>query len=388
MKKETLLSKEFILFNVVFFLVFINMAVFFRLHQYLLALRIPEEWAGFLIGVFSLSCVIFQLLLSPFVNPGNTRKVLTVSIIVVIGALISYRWATTFWSLLAVRVIHGMGFIALVTALNAALVVLIPVTRSAQAFGLVSVNILLPMAVVPALLDWLGLGTQHFVDILTVAALFMVPAAALPTIFKRHAASVAAAGHHDTRPILTQVRENFREPRVPVLLVINLLAFLAYTPVFYFLKEYAEGRGISAPGTFFTVATGTMIGIRLIGGHMFDHVNKSRMLLLSLVLLSISYALLTKAAPGIFLVLALICGVGWGLFMPFSNALLFECSSPSARALNLNLTMVMLQAGYFIGPIAGGLIMAKMGYRAVFLTSASMTLAGACLNWAVMRDRG
>lgn len=281
-----------------------------------------------------------------------------------------------------------MGFIALVTALNAALVVLIPVTRSAQAFGLVSVNILLPLAVVPALLDWLGLGTQHFIDILTVAALFMVPAAALPTIFKRYAASIAEAGHHDTRPILTQVKENFREPRVPVLLIINLLAFLAYTPVFYFLKEYAEGRGITAPGTFFTVATGTMIGIRLIGGHMFDHVNKSRMLLLSLVLLSVSYALLTKAAPGIFLVLALICGIGWGLFMPFSNALLFECSPPSARALNLNLMMVMLQAGYFVGPIAGGFIVAKMGYRAVFLTSASMTLAGACLNWAVMRNRG
>lgn len=74
MKKETLLSKEFILFNVVFFLAFINMAVFFRLHQYLLALRIPEEWAGFLIGVFSLSCVIFQLLLSPFVNSGTRGK--------------------------------------------------------------------------------------------------------------------------------------------------------------------------------------------------------------------------------------------------------------------------------------------------------------------------
>ncbi len=388
MKKETLLSKEFILFNVVFFLAFINMAVFFRLHQYLLAVGIAEEWAGFLIGVFSLSCVIFQPLLSLFVNPGNTRKFMTISIIVVIGALISYRWATTFWLLVTVRVIHGIGFITLVTALNAALVVLIPVTRSAQAFGLVSVNILLPLAVVPALLDWLGLGTERFVDILSVAALFMIPAAALPIIFKRHAASVAEAGHHDARPMLTQVRENFREPKVPVLLAINLLAFLAYAPVFYFLKEYAEGRGIAAPGTFFTVATGTMIGIRLVGGHMFDHVNKSRMLLLSLVLLSVSYALLIKAAPGIFLVLALICGVGWGLFMPFSNALLFECSPPSARALNLNLSMVMLQVGYFIGPIAGGLIVAKMGYRAVFLTSASMTFAGACLNWAVMRNRG
>jgi predicted MFS family arabinose efflux permease len=387
MRKETLLSKEFILFNVVFFLAFINMAVFFRLHQYLLAVGIAEEWAGFLIGIFSLSCVIFQPLLSPFVNPGNTRRFMTVSIIAVIGALISYRWATTFWPLVAVRVIHGMGFITLVTAMNAALVVLIPVTRSAQAFGLVSVNILLPIAVVPALLDWLGVGTQHFVDILTVAALFMIPAAALPVIFKRHASSVAEAGRHDTRSILTQVRENFREPRVPALLAINLLAFLAYTPVFFFLKEYAEGRGISAPGTFFTVATGTMIGIRLLGGHLFDHANKSRMLLLSLVLLSASYALLTKAAPGIFLVLALICGIGWGLFMPFLNALLFECSSPSARALNLNLTMVMLQAGYFIGPIAGGLIMAKMGYKAVFLTSASMTFAGACLNLAVMRGR-
>ncbi|OPY69720.1 MAG: putative transporter [Syntrophorhabdaceae bacterium PtaU1.Bin034] len=381
MKSQSLFSKEFIIFNAVFFLAFINMAVLFRLHQYLLTLPIDPKWSGFLIGVFSLAGIFLQPLISPFIGPSNARRTLAMGVVITIGALLSYRWATSFGTLLAVRIIHGTGFITFVTAMNASIVSLIPVKRSAQAFGLVSINVLLPFAIVPALLDRLNLGAGDFVNILTAAAVLMVPAALLPAFVKQNGACAREPACENTgTDMLRNVVENLRDARISILLATNLLAFLAYAPLFFFLKEYAEGRGIANPGVFFTIATGTMIAIRVLGGHLFDNMNKPRMLIASLGLLSLAYVLLIKAAPGIFLVLAVLCGIGWGFFMPFLNALLFDCSKPSNRALNLNLAMVMLQAGYFVGPIVGGLILADIGYGGLFFYCGLMTFIGMCLN--------
>ena len=147
MNRESLLSKEFIILNVSSFLAQINMAVFFQLHQYLSTLPVDQKYSGFLIGVFSLSGVAMQPLLSPFVNERNARRTLAIGGFVTIGGLLMHRWAISFPALLLVRVLHGVGFITFVTPMNALLVRFIPTARSGQAFGLMSIGMLIPMAV-------------------------------------------------------------------------------------------------------------------------------------------------------------------------------------------------------------------------------------------------
>jgi hypothetical protein len=132
---------------------------------------------------------------------------------------------------------------------------------------------------VPALLGWLALGPAHFADILTITAALMVPAALLPAFVLGDSTSRGSTVGQKERSVWHEIREDFADPRIPVLLGTNFLAFLAYIPVFFFLKEYAEGRGIENPGTFFSVGTGAMIAIRLLEGTLFDHLNKAKMLI-------------------------------------------------------------------------------------------------------------
>jgi predicted MFS family arabinose efflux permease len=386
MKQESLLSKEFVTINAASFLAYINMAVFFQLHQYLLTLPIDPRFAGFLIGVFSLAGVFMQPLLSPFIKPRNAGRTIVTGVCMTIAALLLYRWADSFPALLVLRIFHGVGFITFVTGMNAIMVSFIPASKSGQAFGIVSVSLLLPQAVVPALLGWMGLGPAHFVDILSVTAVLMVPTAVVTLFVLKKRRPEKPGTHHTETDTWRELKENLRDTRIRALLFTNFLNFLAYTPVFFFIKEYAEGKGIANPGSFFSVATGAMIVIRLLGGVLFDRLEKGRMLVVSLGLLSIGYTLLILVTPGLFLILAFILGVAWSLFMPFLNALLFDCSRPSARALNLNLSMALLQSGYFVGPIIGGLILHEAGYGAVFLYCGSMTFIGACLNLAFLKS--
>jgi MFS family permease len=385
-KTESLLSKGFVTLNVASFLAQINMAVFYQLHQYLIRIGVGQEWAGFLIGVFSLAGVAMQPILSPFVTIKNARRTLTIGVCVTIAALLSYRWAHSFSALLIVRVVHGIGFVTFTTSMNAILVSYIPVRRSGQAFGLISVNMLLPGAVIPGLLGILKVGPERFIDVLTVTACLMVPTAILPRLVPPKDMTVKIGVVEKKINIWHEIKQDFADPRIPVLLFTNFLNFLAYTPVFFLFKEFAEVRGISNPGAFFSVATVSMMAIRLLAGHLFDRLYKGRMLIGTLIVDSFGYAMLIFARPGTYLIYAAILGIGWSLFMPFANALLFESSKASARALNLNLAMVLLQLGYFVGPIIGTAILGQAGFSGVFLYCGLVTFSAACLNLFIIRS--
>ena len=81
----------------------------------------------------------------------------------------------------------------------------------------------------------------------------------------------------------------------------------------------------------------------------------------------------------ILLVLAVVCGIGWGVVMPLLNALIFDLSRIEARGLNQNLGLLMLQCGFFLGPLSGGWLLPRGGYPLLFGTAAGALLLAAGL---------
>ena len=69
---------------------------------------------------------------------------------------------------------------------------------------------------------------------------------------------------------MSELKENLTDPRVIVLLLLSLLVWTSFTPVFYFIKGYAEEIGIANAGWFFTISTMMEISVRIVAGHLFD----------------------------------------------------------------------------------------------------------------------
>jgi len=84
-----------------------------------------------------------------------------------------------------------------------------------------------------------------------------------------------------------------------------------------------------------------------------------------------------------FLILAAIFGVLWGVGIPLMMALLFDVSEERFRGLNMNLSLVMMQAGFFVGPLIGGFILTEWGYGMLFLSCGVLNVAGAILLMAM-----
>jgi hypothetical protein len=161
------------------------------------------------------------------------------------------------------------------------------------------------------------------------------------------------------RPTCEEIRLNMRESRVVLILAVNLLMYLCYATVFFFMKDQCLNSGITEVGRFFTISTLVMIALRLSGGLWFDKVNKVQVLGAFMSLLIPCFVLLgsIQSLPMLTL-MAVFYGCCSGVIFPLLNATLFVASPPNLRGLNTNLALFMMDAGFFLSPYAGGLFLA------------------------------
>ncbi len=376
---EKIFTKEFLALNGVIFLVFCNVAIFFQFQNYLQGeLHLPQSSLGFLIGIFAFTALIVRPIISPFLHSDNARKWLFISTVGVIASLILYYPARGFWSMAVVRVLHGGIYVVLATAALTKIMDSIPENRSGQAFGLITVITLLPYAVMPPLLDPLIRALGGFLPVLYLTAFLMILVFPLLLLIKTKDKEMGKkAGQRITG---REQIENLKDQQVFSLLLISLLVYTAFAPVFFFLKGYALKIGISNPGWFFTLSTFVEIAVRLFGGSLLDKGGKFRLLFFSLSGLVAAYFILAHTS-GLYLFYGLGLGFGlcWGVAMPLLNGLIFDCSAVRFRALNTNLAMVMFQGGFFLGPLLGGWILSNWDYKILYYACGLMILGALVL---------
>jgi predicted MFS family arabinose efflux permease len=373
-KPVRLITKEFLSLNGIIFLNFCNIAVFFQFHQYLLneLHRSPRE-IGLLIGIFAFTGLVIRPLISPLLHPVNAKRWIVLGSIGIIISLLLYQLARGFWSIALVRVVHGGVYVVMATAMMAKIVGTIPPGKSSQAFGIISVITLLPYAVLPPVLEPLIELCGGFIHVLDLTALFMV--LVFPLLLFMKGAHTAEDPPPSEKMTKRDLVENTKDPRILSLLAVSLLLYVAFTPVFYFLKGYGYKIGIPNPGWFFTVSTFTEIAVRLFGGPFFDRMSKPRFLAYSLIGLVIAYTLLANTSGMVlFYALGLLFGLCWGVAMPLLSGLLFDSSTARLRALNTNLGVEMFQGGLFLGPMIGGWILAAWDYRTLYYFCGALIL--------------
>lgn len=381
-ERPGLFSLGFLAINLQFALVTAIAALFFAFSGYLAHLGVAPATAGFIISADSLAALVIQPVIAPLVHPGVSRRWLAGGSLILAAALFMAGQVTSVPLLVTARLLQGAGFICVVSALVTMIVQCIPPDMSGRAFGWVSLVRLVPYAVIPPLFDFMKIAPSSFGKVLAlagVAALFPILALALPQ-------SLAAEQAPAPAPGLSGMLDSLRSPSVLMLLLSSLLLFCGYSAVFFYLKQFGIGRGIANVSLFFTIATVAMILVRLFGGWLFDRYSKIVLCVMGLFATAVCYALLPVCASGRGLfILAGIAGVGWGVAMPLQAAVMFDISSPRTRGMNQNLLIVMMQAGFFLGPLLGGWMISLSGYTALFASLAALTVAAVLMMAGVGR---
>ena len=377
-------SFEFLALCAISVLAFCNIAIFYGFYAYLTELGIAPVWRGPLLALEPFTALLVRPFLGRFLTLKNSVAFMRVGMALATLALLCYPFATTIPALALVRVLHGLGFVTVVGGLLGTLTAFLPRAKSAQGFGLFSVTILLPYALMPPFVELVlpylpGHGAAY-----ALAAPLMLPAFLLLRPLGRRTRALAEALHpaHLQKPSWTEVRAGLRDPAVSLLIAGNLCLVAAHAIVFFFMRDFAVLLGAGNPGMFFTYANAATISLRVLGGHMLDRVDKGRVLVWAFLGLGILLPLFGQArVPLALFGMAVLYGSGMALTMPLLNASMLHVSPPKLRAYNANLLMVAVDAGFFAGPFVGGLLMAA-GWTHAGLFSVGggfMLAAGLCM---------
>jgi Arabinose efflux permease len=376
-----LLSFEFAAICAISVLAFCNIAIFYGFYSYLTELGIAPAWRGPLLALEPLTALVVRPFLGRYLSLKNGVQFMRVGVTLATLALLSYPFATSVPLLAVVRVLHGMGFVTVVTGLMGSLMAFLPREKTAQGFGLFSVTILLPYAIMPPFVEILLPHLKSHGQVYALAAPLMLPAFLLLVPLGRRTRALAATlpPAHLERPGWDEVRQTLRSAGVLLLVAANFFLVAAHAIVFFFMRDFATGLGAANPGAFFTCANTATISVRVLGGRLWDRMNKGLTLQLTFLGMGLLIPLFAFAGlPVVLLGMAFLYGTGMALTMPLINSSMVVISTPRLRTYNANLLMIAVDAGFFVGPFLGGAIMAAdAGHAVLFGVSGGIMLAAA-----------
>ncbi len=382
---RTLWTFEFFGLCMIAFLGVCNVSVFYNLFNYLQTLGIPAELRGLVIGAYSLTAMALYLVGSPFLNIGNAPRVMLLGMVMMAVSGFAYFFVHSFWGLLALRMLNGAGQFCTSGGTMALFVSVIPPEKSGQAFGLYSVAILLGYAAVPTLMDTLAPFIPSPPHGYAAATAWLAPAAWIVwRIRRRRGARLEASLAKGHLPAWADIRSNVTQLPVALLLLLNMSYFANWSSLFFLFKGFAQQQGLANVGALFSVQMISMIVMRLLGGRLFDVFDKSRLAGMCFIIVGLAHLALdnlpgTWATP----LVGTLFGLGMGLGYPAINGLMLQISTERFRSLNANLMLFAVQAGFFLGPVLGGVLVAHWEYRGYFLASAGLAFTAATLSFVL-----
>lgn len=202
-----------------------------------------------------------RLALIPQLHTGNSFRVMVSSLVLILAALCGYQFASSVAALIVLRVLHGAGFVLLVSAATVLLVGLIPEGRSGQAFAAMSIAWLVPYAVIPPVFGALLSHFRNEAELYARFAVLIVPGVMVLFAARRRVEKGLAACA-SRRPPLSDCLLALRRRPSPLILAIGFSLFFSNTTVF-FMQEFFTRSRYGQAGPFFALSAGPVIATRI-----------------------------------------------------------------------------------------------------------------------------
>lgn len=212
-----------------------------------------EAQVGLIIGMFTLSAVIFRPIVGGLLDRYGRRPFIVGGLLFFALSMYLYDWVAGILLLVVLRIIHGMSWAISTTAVGTAITDIIPSTRRGEGMGWYGLAMTVAMAVGPMLGIWI-IQNYSFHSLFLFATSLSVVALILGFMTKIPFQRRAAIGR----------MEFFERSVLSVTVAIFFLA-VAYGGITTFLPLFAESLQLNS-GTFFLVYAIALTLIRPMAG--------------------------------------------------------------------------------------------------------------------------
>lgn len=375
-------NKTFFLVLSVSFLMFLSMYMLLpTLPLYAQTLGGSETIAGTIVGIFTFSAVLIRPWFGNLLDRRGRKPILCLGLGLFLISSLFYHLAFTVILLLLLRAVQGIGWGASTTAASTIASDVIPADRRTEGMGYYGIASTIAMSLGPALGLYLVKYTDYallFTASAIIAALGL--AVSLLINYETPPPKPAKATPAASKVIL----EKTALPPSIVLFFITL----TYGGIVSFLPAYAAYRGVEDIGVFFTVYALVLLLSRPIIGKLADRYGIKQFLAPGIVLLAGALLLLAETwTLPMFLLVAVLYGLAFGTVQPILNALVISLSPPERRgAANATFAMAM-DLGIGLGAVVLGFIVQKLGFEAMYLSSAVFALLALIMYFALLNRK-
>lgn len=376
-------NKTFFLILVVSFLMFLSMYMLLpTLPLYAQTIGGNETVAGTIVGVFTLSAVLVRPWFGNLLDRRGRKVILIIGAGIFLVSALAYNLAFSIITLLALRVVHGIGWGASTTATATMASDVIPAVRRAEGMGYYGIAATLAMALGPALGLYLVKYSSY--SVLFTGAAILATLGLAGSFFINYEIPRKNRDEARIQHVKGVILEKTAIPPALVLFFITL----TYGGIVSFLPSYADYRGVENIGLFFTVYALVLLLSRPIIGKLADRYGVRKFLVPGILLIALALLLLVKASSlPMFLLVGVVYGLGFGTVQPILNALVISLSPPERRGAANATFAVAMDLGIGVGAVALGFLTQKMGFEFMYCSSAGFALLALVMYYALLRKK-
>jgi MFS family permease len=324
--------------------------------------------AGLFLGLLTYASASSAPLTGAIADHIGQRRTLIIASAVILVCAAGYAVTTRYPVMLALVVVHGVFWSALLSASAAYLTNLLPDRRRAEGIGYWGLSSVAAIAVAPPIAFWImqhgGWGwiclSCGALNLLMGAIAWALP----PDVRHEHQLMLPFGG--PSRQLV--------EWRVLLLSLTLFMYSFGYGAITSFSAMFADALGISPKSIYLTMLAIVILMTRPLSGALADRVGYRRVFLPCLALIAVGLALLASASSLAWLVVsAIVFGVGFGTAYPVFVAYVMRDIHAARRGAAFGAILAAFDTGIGTGSSSVGWLIERFGFSAAFGVAAMLS---------------
>ena len=333
--------------------------------------------SGLFLGFLTFASAWSAPFTGAFADRIGRRRTLVLASLALAGFTASYAFITSYRLLLAIVLVHGIVWSALLSASAAYMTGMLPVSRRAEGIAYWGLSSVIAMAIAPSVGFWMYRHSWTWLCIGTTALnLFMAWIAW--RLHEEVPASIAGLAPGGRRAWI--------ERRVLLLSLPIFLYAYGYGAISSFSAVYADAIGVVPKTIYLTTLALVTLVTRPFLGRLGDRLGYRRLFLPCLVMMAVGLAVLPFATTALHLVLSAgLFAIGFGSSYPVFAAYVMQDVGETRRGAAFGAILAVFDTGIGTGSTLTGWLGGRAGFATAFAISA--VLAALALPVFLLVDR-